>query len=107
MEGRNMKHITFFITIIVSFIVCGNVFAGTEVVEAVNTGLDLAPIGAGLIMAMAAGLGTLAQSKAAAAALEGITRNPESKDKVQTPMIIALAFMESLVIFAFITALSL
>lgn len=47
--------------------------------------------------------GTQAQSKAAAVALEGIARNPAAADKIQTPMILGLALMESLVIFALIS----
>ena len=47
--------------------------------------------------------GTQAQSRAAAVALEGIARNPAAADKIQTPMILALALMESLVIFALIS----
>lgn len=47
--------------------------------------------------------GTQAQSKAAAVALEGIARNPSAADKIQTPMILGLALMESLVIFALIS----
>ena len=47
--------------------------------------------------------GTQGQSKAAAVALEGLARNPSAADKIQTPMILALALMESLVIFALIS----
>lgn len=47
--------------------------------------------------------GTKAQSNAAAAALEGIARNPSAVDKLQTPMILGLALMESLVIFVLIS----
>ncbi|NOT79281.1 MAG: ATP synthase F0 subunit C [Bacteriovoracaceae bacterium] len=47
--------------------------------------------------------GTQAQAKAAAVALEGIARNPAAADKIQTPMILGLALMESLVIFALIS----
>jgi F-type H+-transporting ATPase subunit c len=47
--------------------------------------------------------GTQAQSKAASVALEGIARNPSAADKIQTPMILGLALMESLVIFALIS----
>ncbi len=54
-------------------------------------------------MAIAAFGGTTAQSRAAAAALKGIARNPAAADKVQTPMILALALMESLVIFTLIS----
>ncbi len=47
--------------------------------------------------------GVTAQSKAASVALEGIARNPAAADKIQTPMILGLALMESLVIFALIS----
>lgn len=47
--------------------------------------------------------GTAAQSKTASVALEGIARNPSAANKIQTPMILALALMESLVIFSLIS----
>lgn len=59
---------------------------------------------AGLAIAIAAFGGALGQSRAAAAALEGIARNPGAASKVQTPMIIALALIESLVIYALVIA---
>ena len=46
--------------------------------------------------------GTLAQGRAVSSALEGIARNPEAQGKIFTPMILGLAFIESLVIFALI-----
>lgn len=42
----------------------------------------------------------LGQGKAAAAALEGMARQPEQTGKLQTAMILSLAFIESLVIFS-------
>jgi F-type H+-transporting ATPase subunit c len=48
--------------------------------------------------------GAIAQGKAASVALEGIARNPAASDKLFTPMIIALALIESLVIYAFVIA---
>ncbi|HSA60130.1 MAG TPA: ATP synthase F0 subunit C [bacterium] len=62
-------------------------------------------ISAGIAIAIAAFGGALGQSRAAAAALEGIARNPGASGKVQTPMIIALALIESLVIYAFVIAI--
>jgi F-type H+-transporting ATPase subunit c len=47
--------------------------------------------------------GTAAQSATASTALEGIARNPSAADKIQTPMILGLALMESLVIFVLIS----
>ncbi len=48
--------------------------------------------------------GALSQARTASAALEGIARNPQSAPRVQTPMIIALAMTESLVLFALVIA---
>ncbi len=61
-------------------------------------------MGAALAIAIAAFGGAMGQGKAAAAALEGIARNPSAADKLFTPMIIALALIESLVIYAFVIA---
>lgn len=46
--------------------------------------------------------GTLAQGRAAAAAYDGICRNPGAAEKVFTPMILGLALIESLVILGFV-----
>ncbi|HLE11952.1 MAG: hypothetical protein A2504_06420 [Bdellovibrionales bacterium RIFOXYD12_FULL_39_22] len=56
-----------------------------------------------LAMGLAALGGTIGQSRAASAALEGIARNPNAADKIFTPMLLSLAFMESLVIFTLIS----
>ncbi len=61
-------------------------------------------IAAGLAIAIAAFGGALGQGRAATAALEGIARNPGAASKIQTPMIIALALIESLVIYALVIA---
>jgi F-type H+-transporting ATPase subunit c len=63
-----------------------------------------ASIGAGLAIGLAALGGTLGQGRAAAAALEGISRNPGAAARIQTPMILGLALIESLVIFALLIA---
>ena len=52
---------------------------------------------------VAAFVGTRSQSAAASTALEGMARNPSAADKLFVPMILALALMESLVIFTLIT----
>lgn len=57
----------------------------------VAIGLPIAVIGGGL-----------GQGRAAAAALEGMARQPEAMGRIQTGMILALAFIESLVIFTFV-----
>ena len=42
------------------------------------------------------------QGKGMAAAMESIGRNPNSADRIQTPMIIALAFTEALALYGFV-----
>jgi F-type H+-transporting ATPase subunit c len=59
---------------------------------------------AGFAIAIAALGGTLAQGRATAAALEGISRNPGAAAKITTPMILGLALIESLVLFALVIA---
>jgi F-type H+-transporting ATPase subunit c len=59
---------------------------------------------AGFAMGIAVLGGALGQGRAAAAALEGISRNPGASEKIQTPMILGLALIESLVLFAFAIA---
>ncbi len=68
-----------------------------------NLGSALA-IASGIGIAIAAFGGALGQGKAATATLEGIARNPEAAPKLLTPMIIALALIESLVIYALVIA---
>ena len=59
----------------------------------------------GLGLGLAAFGGGLGQGKTAAAALEGIARNPGASDKIFVPMIIGLALIESLVLYTFIIAI--
>lgn len=61
-------------------------------------------IGAGLAIGIAAFGGGIGQGRAAAAALEGIARNPGAAGKLFTPLILGLALIESLVIYALLIA---
>jgi F-type H+-transporting ATPase subunit c len=63
-----------------------------------------AAIGAGIAIGLAVLGGALGQGRAAAAALEGISRNPGASARIQTPMILGLALIESLVLIAFVIA---
>jgi F-type H+-transporting ATPase subunit c len=67
-------------------------------------GLDLAGMGAAIGLGLAAIGGALGQGKTASSALDGIARNPSAADKIFTPMIIGLALIESLVLYAFVIA---
>lgn len=61
-------------------------------------------LAAAVAIGLAALGGTMAQGKAASAALEGIARNPEAQGKIFTPMILGMALIESLVILGFVIA---
>lgn len=61
-------------------------------------------LGAGLGLGLAALGGGLGQGRAAAAFLDGVSRNPGASDKVFVPMILALVFIETLVIYSLLIA---
>lgn len=61
-------------------------------------------IASGIGIAIAAFGGALGQGRSISSALDGIARNPGASGKIVTPMIIGLALIESLVIYAFVIA---
>ncbi len=63
-----------------------------------------AAAGAGFAIGLGVLGGATGQGKAAAAALEGISRNPGAASRIQTPMILGLALIESLVLLSFVIA---
>jgi F-type H+-transporting ATPase subunit c len=65
-------------------------------------GASLAPIGAGVGMAIAAGLCGLGQGKATASAVEALARNPGARAGIQTLLILGLALIESLTLFTLV-----
>ena len=86
----------------------GMVVVATPSFAADGTGGDLSSgliaIGAGLGIGIAAhGVG-LGQGRATAAAMESIGRNPNSTDRIMVPMIIGLALMEALCLYALVIA---
>jgi F-type H+-transporting ATPase subunit c len=60
------------------------------------------PLGAGLGMGIASGLAGIGQGKVAAAVAEALARNPGARPGIQLALFIGLAFIESLVLFAFV-----
>ncbi len=63
-----------------------------------------ASLAAAFAIAIAAFGGAIAQGRTATSALDGIARNPAAQGKIFVPMIIALALIESLVLYAFVIA---
>ncbi|MFA9215323.1 MAG: ATP synthase F0 subunit C [Candidatus Methylacidiphilales bacterium] len=62
---------------------------------------SIAAIGAGLA-AIGAGLGI---GRIGGSAMEGMARQPEAANKIQTAMLIAAAFVEAVALFAVVVAL--
>lgn len=89
------------------FWVLGMAVVATPSFAADGTGGDaggLIALGAGLGIGIAAlGVG-LGQGRATAAAMESIGRNPNSADRIFVPMIIGLALMEALCLYALVIA---
>lgn len=67
----------------------------------------LIAIGAGLAIGLGAIGAGLGQGHAAAGALEGMARQPEASGTIRTTLILSLAFMESLTIYALLIAIML
>jgi len=59
-------------------------------------------LGTGILMGLAVLGGGIAQGNAVANTVQGIARNPGAAGQVQVPMIVGLAFIESLVLFALV-----
>jgi len=66
-------------------------------------GVALAFVGLALGVPIAVLGGAAAQGRAATAALEGIARQPEAAGEIRILLIISLALIESLVIYALLT----
>ena len=101
-----MKKFSMFVTlfagaVLASLATAPLAMAAEEAAGAGGTG-GLVALGAGLAMGAGAfGCGT-GQGRAVAAAMESIGRNPNSADRLQTPMIIGLALIESIAIYALV-----
>jgi F-type H+-transporting ATPase subunit c len=74
--------------------------APADTTHAADEGAGLKAIAAGVGFAIAVVGGALGQSRIGAAACEGAARNPGAAPKIQTMMILGLALIESLVLFA-------
>ena len=64
--------------------------------------VNLVPIGAGIGMAIAAGLCGLGQGRATASATEALARNPGARAGIQLLLVLGLAFIESLTLFTLV-----
>lgn len=76
-----------------------------DVVKLDPAGLGLAIFGSAIGMALAAVGCGIGQGLGLKAACEGIARNPDAAGKIQVALILGLAFVESLAIYALVVNL--
>lgn len=98
------KALSFLIPFAMIMLPAASAFAQGGLVAADNafSMYSMFAVASGFGIAIAALGGALGQGRAAAAALEGIARNPNAAGKLQTPLILSLALIESLVIYALV-----
>ena len=103
MSKRTVKIILSILTTLVVLGFSSMAFADTGGdLDAIHQNGGWIALAAGLGLGLAALGGGLGQGRAASAALDGIARNPGAADKIFVPMILGLAFIESLVIYSLI-----
>lgn len=88
----------------IAFLLSSSAFAQSAAEANAFDAQSMAALAAGFAIGLAVLGGGLGQGRAVAAALEGISRNPGAAPRIQTPMILGLALIESLVLFAFAVA---
>ena len=102
-----MKKIVFLVLTLGLVLVAAAAFAAEAPAAAeapkMSTGLT-ATVAALFAIALAAFGGSLGMGLSISRAVEGIARNPEASGKIMTTMIIGLALIESLVIYALVIA---
>jgi F-type H+-transporting ATPase subunit c len=77
-------------------------FAVPAFADGGSAAINMVPIGAGIGMALAAGLCGLGQGRATASATEALARNPGARAGIMTLLVLGLAFMESLSLFTLV-----
>lgn len=97
----NKKLIMIFVVLALTAV---SAFAQEEAAAPAGTGVRWGLISAAFVLGVAAAAGAIGQSRAIAASVEGIARNPGAAGAIRLAMIIGLALIESLVIYALIIA---
>ena len=101
-----MKKLLFVLAVIaLSLFYSGAAVAAAEATEAAVGAKAAIAIAAGLAIGLAAFGAALGQGRLAAAAMESIGRNPNSADRIFTPLIVGLAFIEALALYALLIAI--
>jgi F-type H+-transporting ATPase subunit c len=91
--------------LVLLLLVAGPAFAEESMGGGGSINHGLIAIAAGMGLGLAALGAALAQGRATAAAMESIGRNPNAADRVFTPLIVGLALMEALALYALVVAI--
>ena len=92
------KHIIIFVLLALT------AFSAFGQETAANNSVKWGVIGAAFVLGIAAFGGAIGQSRAIAAAVDGIARNPGAAGAIRLSMIIGLALIESLALYVFVIA---
>lgn len=98
------KHIILFVLLALTAFAAFGQEAGVTPTTAAGSSVRWGVIGAAFVLGIAAAAGAIGQSRAIVAACEGIARNPGAAGAIRLAMIIGLALIESLVIYALLIA---
>jgi F-type H+-transporting ATPase subunit c len=93
-----------FVSFAAPLVLTATAFAQESAAEKEATAIAGRALAAGLAIGIAAFGCGLGQGRAATAALEGIARNPNASGKILVPLILGLALIESLCIYALVIA---
>jgi F-type H+-transporting ATPase subunit c len=104
MRKKKVVLVIVFLGIFLNLIVLPLAWAEEEGEELNPWTKSIIALAGGFGISLAAAAGVLAQAKSITTGLEGIARNPGASGKIQTPMIIGLAFQESLVLYALVVS---
>jgi F-type H+-transporting ATPase subunit c len=98
-----MKKITLLLMTVLGVLIAAvPALAQGDAAAAAASAVGTKAIAAGIGFAIAVFGGAIGQSRIGAAACEGAARNPGAAAKIQTMMILGLALIESLVLFALV-----
>jgi F-type H+-transporting ATPase subunit c len=98
---KKMKMILMFVLLALA---ATSVFAQDPAVDNTDARRWAGPVAAAFVLGVAAAAGAIGQGKAISAACEGIARNPGAAGPIRLAMLIGLALIESLVIYALVIA---
>ncbi len=96
----NKKHIMIFVVLMLTAV---SAFAQAPAGGGTG-GVRWGVVSAAFVLGIAAAAGAIGQARAIAASVEGIARNPSAAPAIRLAMIIGLALIESLVIYALVIA---